>query len=164
MRIYFTKEYWKVFGIAAAVLTVFILGIGAYSVFNNRNGEYMEYENEYGGKTLRVSKEKGGFSMPKEFPSDIVDIYPNLRLRDVYIIKNKNNEIVELQVEAFSDDDTDTVKKYYEDEDKRIINKNYKGVFNVRSTNSEYLPKNKHVSEKTELFLNVKKAETENKE
>ena len=157
MRIYFTKEYWKVFGIAAAVLTVIILGITAYSAFNNRNGEYMEYENEYGGKTLRVTKEKGGFTMPKEFPTDIIEIYPNLRLRDVYIIKDKNNEIAELQVEAFSDDDVETVKKYYEDTDKRIINKNYEAVFNVKNANSEFLPKNKQVSEKTSLFLNAQK-------
>ena len=157
MRIYFTKEYWKVFGIAAVVLFALIIGITAFGAFNNRNGEYMEYENEYGGTTLRVTKEKAGFPMPKEFPADIVELYPNLRLRDVYIIKDKNGEIAELQVEAFSDDDVETVKKYYEDKDKRIINKNYEAVFNISNANSEFLPKSEQVSEKTSLFLNMKK-------
>ena len=157
MRIYFTKEYWKVFGIAAAALFVIILGITAFEVFKNRNGEYMEYENEYGGVTLRVTKEKGGFAMPKEFPGDIMEVYPNIRLRDVYIIKDKNGEIKELQVEGFSDDDVETVKKYYEDTDKRLINKNYEAVFNISNANSEFLPKNMQVSEKTSLFLNVEK-------
>ena len=157
MRIYFTKEYWKVFGIAAAALFIFIIGITAFGAFNNRNGEYMEYENEYGGTTLRVTKEKGGFTMPKEFPDDIMEVYPNIRLRDVYIIKDKNGEVMELQVEGFSDDDVETVKKYYEDKDKRLINKDYEAVFNISNANSEFLPENKKVSEKTSLFLNVEK-------
>ena len=157
MRIYFTKEYWKVFGIAAAVLFVIIIAITAFGAFNNRNGEYMEYENEYGGMTLRVTKEKGGFPMPKEFPGDIIEVYPNLRLRNVYIIKDKNNEIVELKVEGFSDDDVETVKKYYDDKDKRIINKNYEVVFNVDNANSEFLPENKKVSEKTSVSLNAER-------
>ena len=155
MRIYFTKEYWKVFGIAAAVLVLIIIGITAFGAFNNRNGEYIKYENEYGGMTLRVSKEKGGFPMPDEFPKDIMEVYPNIRLRDVYIIKDKNNEIVELQVEGFSDDDVETVKKYYENKEERLINKNYEAVFNIKEANSQFLPENMKVSEKTSLFLNV---------
>ena len=123
----------------------------------DRDGRYIEFENEYGGKTLRVTKEKGGFTMPKEFPTDIVDIYPGLRLRDVYIMKDKNNEIAELQVEGFSDDDVETVKKYYENKEERLINKNYEAVFNIKEANSQFLPENKKVSEKTSLFLNVER-------
>ena len=157
MRIYFTKEYWKVFGIAAAVLVLIIIGITAFGAFNNRNGEYIKYENEYGGMTLRVSKEKGGFPMPDEFPKDIMEVYPNIRLRDVYIIKDKNNEIVELQVEGFSDDDVETVKKYYENKEDKNNSIDYHKVFNISNANSEFLPKSEQVSEKTSLFLNMKK-------
>ena len=157
MRIYFTKAYWKVFGIAAATLVVIILGITAYGAFMGRDGRYIEFENEYGGKTLRVTKEKGGFTMPKEFPTDIVDIYPGLRLRDVYIMKDKNNEIAEIKLEAYSSDDTETVKKYYEESSKRIINKDYEATFIVDETNSEFLPKDQHVSEKTEVTIIAKR-------
>ena len=157
MRIYFSKAYWKVFGIAAVVLIIMLLGMTAFNVFNDRNGRHMEFENEYGGITFRVTKEKGGFTMPKEFPSDIVDIYPNLRLKDVYIIKDKNGEVMELQVEGFSDDDVETVKKYYENKEERLINKNYEAVFNIKEANSQFLPENMKVSEKTSLFLNVER-------
>ena len=157
MRIYFTKEYWKVFGIAAAVLFLIIIGITAFGAFNNRNGEYIKYENEYGGMTLRVTKEKAGFPMPDEFPEDIMEVYPNIKLRNVYIIKDKNNEIAELQVEGLSDDDVETVKKYYEDKEKRTINKNYETVFNIDNANSEYILEDQKVKEKTRLFLNAKR-------
>ena len=93
--------------------------------------------------------------MPDEFPKDILEVYPNMRLRDVYIIKDKNNEIAELQIEGFSDDDVETVKKYYEDKEKRLINKNYEAVFNIKEANSELA--NMKVSEKTSLFLNVER-------
>ena len=157
MRIYFTKAYWKVFGIAAVTLVIIILGITAYGAFKDRDGKYMEFENEYGGMTFRVTKEKGGFTMPKEFPTDIVDIYHDLRLRDAYIIKDKNNEIVEIELLAYSGDDTETVKKYYEEKDKRTINKNYEATFIISETNSEFLPKDQHVSEKTELTIIAKR-------
>lgn len=157
MRIYFTKAYWKVFGIAALTLVIIILGITAYGAFKDRDGKYMEFENEHGGMTLRVTKEKGGFTMPKEFPADIVDIYPDLRLRDVYVIKDKNNEIAEIKVEAYSNDDVETVKRYYEESSKRIINKNYEATFIADETNSEFLPKDQHVSEKTELTIIAKR-------
>ena len=74
-----------------------------------------------------------------------------------YIIKDKNNEIVELQVEGFSDDDVETVKKYYENKEERLINKNYEAVFNIKEANSQFLPENMRVSEKTSLFLNVER-------
>ena len=86
-----------------------------------------------------------------------MEVYPNIRLRDVYIIKDKNNEIAEIQVEGFSDDDVETVKKYYEDKEKRIINKNYEAVFNIDNANSEFLPEDQKVKEKTSLFLNVER-------
>ena len=72
-------------------------------------------------------------------------------------IKDKNNEIAELQVEGFSDDDVETVKKYYENKEERLINKNYEAVFNIKEANSQFLPENKKVSEKTSLFLNVER-------
>ena len=51
----------------------------------------------------------------------------------------------------------ETVKKYYENKEERLINKNYEAVFNIKEANSQFLPENMKVSEKTSLFLNVER-------
>lgn len=126
MKIFIGKGMGKLYGFIALVFVVIIAAIVGFEAFSNRNGEYYTSVKDNGDIHVRVRGDVGKeVALPKEFPADIIALYPDMTIFDVWLDFTPEMKPLDIVLEVTAEN-PQAVIDYYENEPESLLNPDYK--------------------------------------